>query len=101
LSQNLLNLGQFKQFWSQNLLSLLVHLHRAPHLILIHHLHHHLHHLQIDHHLQIQLKPHHLLHYHLIVDLQNYLTLDQLEQARLVPELLTHQSDLLLGQDQP
>jgi len=103
LFQNLLHLCQVKQCWSQNLLSLLVHFHQAPHQILdlkIDHLPglrirlkpHHLRHLQ-NHlrHLQIRLKPHHLN-----LDLQN--PLHQLVQGKLVPQ--TQQFDLLLKQDQ-
>ena len=114
--QNLLNLCQVELLWSQNLPSLLAHLHQAIHRILdLHHLQiDHLPHLQIDHlpHLQIDHLPHlqidhlrhlqtdhlshlqtdHLLHYHL--------TLDQLEQAKLVVQTLTHQFEFLLEQNQ-
>ena len=98
--QNLLNLCQVELLWSQNLPSLLAHLHQAIHRILdLHHLQiDHLPHLQIDHlrHLQTDhlshLQTDHLLHYHL--------TLDQLEQAKLVVQTLTHQFEFLLEQNQ-
>ena len=91
MSQNLLNLCQVELLWSQNLLSLLVHLHQALHRILD------LHHLS---HLQIQLKPDHLHHYHLILHLQNHPSLHQLVQVKLVPQILIQQFDHLLKQDQ-
>ena len=96
MSQNLLNLCQVGLIWSQNLLSLLVDLHQALHRILD------LHHLKIDHlpHLQIQLKPDHLHHYHLILHLQNHPSLHQLVQVKPVPQILIQQFDHLLKQDQ-
>jgi hypothetical protein len=96
LSENLLHLCQVKQLWFQNLLSLLAHLHLTPRQIL--NLQIDLLHLQIDHHphRQIQLEPDHLLHFHLILHLQNHLSLRQLVQAKLATQILFQQFDLLL-----